>query len=303
MIRILIADRLSAKTIEKLSEIPEFEVVEKTELAADQLKEEIRHVEAVVVGSAAKLTKDLIANGAKLQIIVRAGIGLDNVDADFARSRNIEVCNTPGATSITVAEYTLAQMLNACRFIGPAFRSMKEHRWEKKQFTAGIELHGKTAGIIGLGRIGKELAQRLLALGMQVIFHDLEEIKTDLNVRPVSLDELLQTADFISIHLPLTDRSRQLISHREFALMKKSAVLVNVSHGGVVDEVALLTALQEERIRAAVMDVFAKEPSDNYPLIDQTRLFPAPHLGASTLEGQERAGFEVITLLKEFFNV
>ena len=303
MIRVLLADNLNLKAIEQLKEIPEFEIIEKPGSSADELKAEIGRCDAVVVRSATKLTKEILESASDLKLIVRAGIGLDNVDVSFAREKGIEVRNTPFATSITVAEYTLALMLGICRFIGPAYQSMKQHRWDKKYFSKGTELYGKTAGIIGFGRIGKELAKRELALGMRVMFCDVLDIQTDIDADQVPLDVLLRTADFISIHLPLSESTRGLISKNEFAQMKPEAVLVNVSRGGVVDEDDLLSALQENQLKAVAIDVYEKEPPDNYELIDQENVFPAPHLGASTIEGQERAGLDVLTILKEFFNV
>ncbi|MCK4942435.1 MAG: 3-phosphoglycerate dehydrogenase, partial [Candidatus Aminicenantes bacterium] len=167
----------------------------------------------------------------------------------------------------------------------------------------GMEVYGKTAGIIGFGRIGKEIAKRELAMGMNVVFCDMLEIQTDINAKQVSLEELLMKSDFISIHLPLNESTKNLISTKEFDLMKQNAVLINVARGGVVDEKALLVALKENKLKAVALDVYEKEPPDQFELIDHEKVFPAPHLGASTVEGQERAGLDVITILKEFFNV
>ncbi|MCK5055613.1 MAG: 3-phosphoglycerate dehydrogenase [Candidatus Aminicenantes bacterium] len=303
MIRILLADKLNLRVVELLREIPEFDIVEKISLKPDKLKEEIRNHDAAVVRSAVKLTSDILEHAQNLKIIVRAGIGLDNVDVAYAGSRNIEVRNTPFATSITVAEYTLAHMLGICRFIGPAYKSMKEHKWEKGILSKGMELYGKTAGIIGFGRIGREVAKRELAMGMKVVYFDTIDIETDIEVRQVTLDELLTISDFISIHLPLTESTENLISGSEFDKMKKNVVLINVARGGVVDETALLTAVQEDKIKAVAIDVYEKEPPVNFKLIDNEKVFPAPHLGASTIEGQERAGLNVISILKDFFTV
>jgi D-3-phosphoglycerate dehydrogenase len=303
LIKVLLADKLSSKAVESLKEIPEFEIVEKTGMKPEELKQEIGKYDAVVVRSATKLKKEILEAAQKLKLVVRAGIGLDNVDVDFAREKGIEVRNTPFATSITVAEYTLALMLGICRFVGPAYQSMKQHRWEKKFFSKGMELYDKTAGIIGFGRIGKEIAKRELAMGMKVIFCDVLEIETDINARQVSLKELLMSSDFISVHLPLNVSTKKLISEKEFDLMKKNAVLINVARGGVVDEKALLDALNKDKIKAVAIDVYESEPPDSFELIDHERVYPAPHLGASTMEGQERAGLDVITILKEFFNV
>lgn len=303
MIRILLADAISPKAVESLKEIPEFELVEKTGLSPDNLKAEIRNIDGVVVRSATRLDREVLSVAGKLKIIVRAGIGLDNIDVDFAGTKNIDVRNTPHATSITVAEYTLAHMLGICRNIGPAYASMKDKKWEKKRFSKGMELYGKTAGIIGFGRIGSEVARRELCLGMSVICYDVVDIQTDLNVRQVPLDTLLEQSDFISVHLPLTEKTRNLLSFSQFKMMKSTAVLVNVARGGVVDEEALIQALNEGEIGAAAVDVFQTEPPGDFNLIDHDRVYPAPHLGASTMEGQERAGIEAVSILKEFFNV
>lgn len=303
MIKVLLADKLSPRAVERLKEIPEFETVENTGLSPDALKQQLQDFEAVVVRSATHLTGPVLEEAKKLKIIVRAGIGLDNIDLDYADSRGIEVRNTPFATSITVAEYTLSQMLGYCRFIGPAYKSMKEHRWDKKLFSKGIELYGKTAGIIGFGRIGKEVAKRELAMGMKVIFYDVVEIETDLEVQQVPLETLLASSDFISIHLPLTESSKNLISYEQLQKMKPSTVLINVARGGVVDEKALREALEKKIIKAAVVDVYEQEPPASFELIDLENVYPAPHLGASTVEGQERAGMDAVTILKEFFNV
>lgn len=303
MIKVLLADKLSPKAIELLKEIPEFEIVEKTGMDPEDLKMEIGKFDAVVVRSATKIRKEILEAADKLKLVVRAGIGLDNVDVDVAKTRGIEVRNTPFATSITVAEYTLALMLGICRFVGPAYQSMKQHKWEKKFFSKGMELYGKTAGIIGFGRIGKELAKRELAMGMKVLFCDVLEIESEMGCKQVSLKDILMGSDFISIHLPLNESTKNLISGKEFDLMKKNAVIINVARGGVVDEKALLDALNKDKIKAVAIDVYESEPPDNFELIDHEKVFPAPHLGASTMEGQERAGLDVITILKEFFNV
>ncbi|RPJ57936.1 MAG: phosphoglycerate dehydrogenase, partial [Dehalococcoidia bacterium] len=196
MIKVLVADKLSQRVVELLEEIPEFEIMVKPYLSPIELKEEIKDYGAVVVGNDTRLGEEVLANARELKIIVKAGIGLDNVDAAYAASRNIDVQSTPAAASITVAEYTLALMLDVCRFLGPAYRSMKEHRWDRNPFKLGTELQAKTAGIIGFGRSGKEVAKRELAFGMKVLFYDVIKIETDTEARQVSLDELLRQADF-----------------------------------------------------------------------------------------------------------
>ena len=302
MIKVLLTDSLSQKAVELLTEIPEFEIVVKSGMNPEELKEEIKNYDAVVVNGATVLSREVIEGAQSLKIIVHAGIGWDNIDREAAAERKIALKDTPLATTITVAEYTMAQMLAVSRNIGPAYSSMKAHKWENNRFTGGIELYGKTAGIIGMGRIGKELAIRELAMGMKVLFYDIIDIHVDIDARQVPLDELLRKSDFISIHLPLTDLTRNIISTETFKKMKNGVVFVNVSSGGVVDETAMLKALEKNKIRALAVDVFEKEPTENVHLIDHPCVFPSPHLGASTVEAQERAGVEAISILKEFFN-
>jgi D-3-phosphoglycerate dehydrogenase len=302
LIKVLVAETLSQKAVELLKEIPEFEIVVKNGMSPTQLKKEIEHCEAIVVKNSTIIDKPTLEKAKNLKLIVKAGIGLDNIDVEAASSQNIEVKDTPLAAAIAVAEYTLAQMLGVCRYIGPAYQGMKEHKWEKNQFSLGMELHGKTAGIIGMGRIGKEVAKRELAMGMNVLYHDIADIPTGLNAKPVTLDQLLQDSDFISIHLPLTDSTHNFLSTEAFEKMKDNAVLVNASNGGIVDETALLNALETGKIKAAAVDVYEREPLENFTLVDHDRVFPAPHLGDSTIEAQARAGLETIAILKEFFN-
>lgn len=303
MIKVLLADTLSQRALERLGEIPEFEIDVKTNMDTEQFKAEIKNYEAVVIRGTT-LGKEILQEAEHLKIIVRAGIDLDNIDVEFAKSRNIEVKNTPLASSITVAEYTLSQMLGICRFIGPAYCSMKKHQWERNRFFNGTELYGKTAGIIGFGRIGKEVAKREIAMGMNVVFYDIvKNVKPGIEARQVPLQELLKVSDFISIHVPWTDATRHLLSYPEFRLMKENVVLIHVARSGVVDEAALINALKKNKIKAVALDLHESELREKHELIDNEKVFPTPYLGASTKEGEERAGVDVFSVLKEFFNV
>ncbi len=301
MIKVLVSDKLSEKAVEKLKEINDFDVTVKTGMSPEELKEELKKYDAIVIRSSTKLKREILEFAENLKVIVRAGIGLDNVDLNYAKEKNIKVFNTPSATSITVAEYTLGLILSAARNIPQAYMSMKQHKWEKKLFT-GTELYGKVAGVIGFGRIGREVARRENVFGMKVIFYDIYEIKCDIPAEQVELDTLLKEADYISLHLPLTDKTKGLIGKRELSMMKDDAVLVNVSRGGIVDEKALLEVLNSGKLRAVVLDVFEVEPPTNFELLDHPKVIPLPHLGASAKEGQERAGLEVVRILKEFFS-
>lgn len=298
MTKILIADTLDKEAVAELQQVPGFEVTVRTGLTEPELVAIIPEFEVAVVRSATKITRPVIEAGKNLKLIIRAGIGLDNIDVAAAKEKGIEVANTPAATSISVAEHTLGLMLGAVRHHGPANLTMKQHKWEKKAFT-GTELYGKTLGIIGFGRIGKEVARRALAFGMNVLAYDVIQITTDLPVKQVSLEELIRQSDIITLHVPKTPKP--ILGEAEFAMMKDGVVIVNVARGGVVDEKALLQALNSGKVKAAALDVFEKEPPEDFTLIDHPRVTATPHLGAAAEEGQKRAGMEVVRILKEKF--
>ena len=298
MKKILIADALSPEAFEELKAVPDFEVTLKTGMDEEELVKTIPEFNATVVRSATKVTSRAIEAASNLELIVRAGIGLDNIDVKAAEAKGIQVANTPAATSISVAEHTFALMLAAVRNHGKANLSMKEHKWEKK-LLSGTELYQKTLGIIGIGRIGQELAKRALAFGMKVVAFDVIEVKTDLDVKQVSWEELLVQADIITLHLPLTEKTKHMISDKEFEMMKDGVILINASRGGTVDEKALLKALNSGKVRAAALDVFEKEPPVEFSLIDHPNVIATPHIGAAAKEGQARAGMEVVNILKE----
>jgi len=298
MKKILVADALSPEALDELKSIPEFDVTLKTGMDEDELVKTIPDFHATVVRGATKVTGKAIDAAFNLELIVRAGIGLDNIDLEAAKAKGIQVANTPAATSISVAEHTFGLMLAAVRNHGKANLSMKEHKWEKKLFS-GTELYGKTLGVMGFGRIGQEVAKRALAFGMKVIAFDIIEVKTELDVTQVSWEELLSQADIITLHLPLTDKTRHMISDKEFAMMKDGVILINASRGGTVDEKALKNALDSDKVRAAALDVFEKEPPDEFSLVDHPNVIVTPHIGAAAKEGQKRAGMEVVSILKE----
>jgi D-3-phosphoglycerate dehydrogenase len=298
MKKILVADPLSPEAFEKLKSIPDFEITLKTGMDEQELVKTIPDFHAAVVRGATKVTKKAIEAASNLELIVRAGIGLDNIDVASAREKGIEVTNTPAATSISVAEHTFGLMLAAVRNHGRANLSMKVHKWEKK-ILSGTELYGKTLGIIGMGRIGQEVAKRALAFGMKIIAYDVIDVKTDLDIRKVNLEELISQADIITLHVPLTEETKHMISDAEFEKMKDGVIIVNASRGGTVDEEALFRVLESGKVRAAALDVFEKEPPDNFSLIDHPNVIATPHIGAAAKEGQKRAGMEVVKILKE----
>jgi D-3-phosphoglycerate dehydrogenase len=296
MIKVLIADSLDKEAVERLKAVPGFEVTVKTGLVGAGRVKTIPGVSAGGIRSATKITRPVIEAGTDLRIIVRAGIGLDNVDSAAAKEKKIAVANTPAATSITVAEHTFGLMLGAVRNHGRAVVSMKQHKWEKKAL-GGTELYGKTLGIIGCGRIGIEVARRAIAFGMKVLAYDVIPIKTDLAVTQVPMDELLAKSDLITLHIP--KQPQPVVGAAEILKMKDGVIIVNVARGGVVDEKALLDGLNSGKVRAAALDVFAKEPPEDFTLIDHPNVTPIPHLGAAAKEGQQRAGLEVVKILKE----
>jgi len=298
MKKIIIADALNPEALEELKSIPDFEVFLKTGMDEEELIKTIPDFHGAVVRGATKVTKNVIEAASNLELIVRAGIGLDNIDIAAAKAKGIQVANTPAATSISVAEHTFGLMLAAVRNHGKANLSMKEHKWEKK-ILSGTELYGKTLGIIGVGRIGQEVARRALAFGMKVIAYDIIEAKIELDVKQVSLEELLAQADIITLHLPLTENTKHMISEAEFERMKDGVIIINTSRGGTVDEKALLQALQSGKIRAVALDVYEKEPPEDFSLIDHPNVIATPHIGAAAKEGQKRAGMEVVKILKE----
>jgi D-3-phosphoglycerate dehydrogenase len=296
MKKILIADSLDKESMELLKAVPGFDVTVKTGMDEAALVQTIPGFNAIVVRSATKVTKPVIEASQGLEAIVRAGIGLDNVDSAAAKAKGIFVANTPSATTITVAEYAFGLMLAAVRQGGLANHTMKLHKWEKKVLH-GTEVYGKTLGLIGCGRIGLAFAERAIAFGMTVVGYDVIPFKTTLPVKAVSLDELLAQADVISLHVPKTQGP--ILGAAEFGKMKKGVIIVNAARGGVVDEKALLDALNSGQVKAAALDVFAKEPPEDWTLVDHPNVVAAPHIGAQSEEGQKRAGLDVVRILKE----
>lgn len=296
MTKILVADSMDKEALDQMRAIPGFDVTVKTGMGEADLVKTVPGFNAIVVRSATKITRPVIEAGSGLKLLVRAGIGLDNIDSAAAKEKGIAVANTPAATSISVAEHTFGLMLGVVRNHGKAILSMKQHKWDKKSLE-GTELFGKTLGIIGCGRIGIEVARRAIAFGMKVVAYDVIPIKTDLAVKQVTLDELLSQADLITVHVP--KQPKPILGEAEFKKMKDGVIIINVARGGVVDEKALLAGLNSGKVRAAALDVYDKEPPEDFSLIDQPNVTPIPHLGAAAVEGQRRAGLEVVRILKE----
>lgn len=297
--KVLICDPLAESAVARLKEAG-LEVVEKTGMSPEELAAELsKGYEAMVVRSATKVRKPAIDAARGLKLIVRAGVGLDNIDVEYARQKGIEVRNTPRASTDSVAELALAHMLALARWLPQATLSLREGRWEKKRFK-GTELSGKTLGVVGIGRIGQALAKRALCLGMRVIAFDKFVKESPLpEVRMVSMEELLREADFVTLHVP-PDPAGPVIGAAEIANMKDGAYLINCARGGVVDEAALLAALNSGKLAGAGLDVFEEEPPKNMELLRHPKVSLTPHIGAQTVEAQARVGDEVVDILLEF---
>lgn len=298
--RVLIADRLSPLAAEKLRAAGH-EVVERTGLAGPDLVAALAGCRAILVRGATKVTGEVLRGAEDLRVAVRAGTGLDNIDVVTARERGVAVFNTPAANAVSVAEMTFGLLLALERHIVAAHEDLRAGRWEKVRFM-GREIAGRTLGLVGFGRIGCEVAGRARAFGMRVIAHDalLPEWPSGFDwAERVSLDQVLERADVVSLHLPLTAETKNLIGERELALMKPGAVLVQCARGGIVDERALYAALAGNRLAGAALDVFAEEPPGPHPLLTLPNVIATPHLGASTREAQERAGVEAAEIAIE----
>jgi D-3-phosphoglycerate dehydrogenase / 2-oxoglutarate reductase len=290
---VLIAEELSPATVEALG--PDFEIRHCNGADRAELMSAIADVDAILVRSATKVDAEALASAKRLKVVARAGVGLDNVDVRAATQTGVMVVNAPTSNIVSAAELAIALLLATARHISPAHASLRGGEWKRSKFT-GIELFEKTLGIVGLGRIGVLVAQRLAAFGMDVIAYDpyvQAGRAAQMGVRLVDLDTLLAESDFISVHLPKTPETVGLIGADELARTKPSLVLVNAARGGIVDEAALYAALKEGRIAGAGVDVYAEEPCTDSPLFELENVVATPHLGASTDEAQEKAGVAV----------
>lgn len=292
--KVLVADPLAPAGVETLAIDHEVDVM--TELSKPELLEVIGGYDALVVRSQTQVDADVIAAGKRLKVIARAGVGVDNVDLDAATRSGIVVCNAPQSNIISAAEHTVAMLLAVARNIPQAHGALTEGRWERSRWT-GTEVYGKTLGILGLGRIGSLVAKRCQALGMDVIAYDPflapeRAARMDVELLP-NVEAVLQRADFVTVHLPKTQETANLIDAQRIALMPAHARIVNVARGGIIDEAALAEALREGRIAGAALDVFASEPLKDSPLVGLPNAVLTPHLGASTSEAQDKAGTQV----------
>ncbi|HBI6928945.1 TPA: D-2-hydroxyacid dehydrogenase [Clostridium perfringens] len=297
MLRILLNDGLDKKAISNL-EFLGFDV-DTNHYDIEDLKEKIKKVDCIVIRSATKITRELIdeaIKGGNLKLSIRGGVGLDNIDVQYAEQNGIKVRNTPNASSSSVAEIILAHMFSLARFLNQSNITMKDGLWKKKEYV-GVELQGKTLGIIGMGRIGSELAKKCISLGMKIIYFDMVDIKNiDNNYRKVEFDELLRESDFISINISGT---KSIIGSEELKKVKKGVFIINTSRGKALDEEAIITSLNDGTLGGVGLDVFLEEPSKNLELINHPKVSLTPHIGASTKEAQMKIGYEVINIIKE----
>lgn len=299
-VRILVTDGMSESAIAQLR-ANGHEVVEQF-YAPEVLGTALQQFDCVVVRSKTKVRAEQIAEAAKgrLKLIIRGGVGVDNIDVAYAESKGITVRNTPCASSASVAELALGHMFCLARYIGISNVTMRAGQWNKKQYE-GTEISGKTLGLIGFGRIARELAKRAAALGMQVVYTCRSGEKAEYpQYAYLPLPELLQTADYVSLHIPMPADGKPVLGKAELAMMKPTAFLINTARGGVVAEDALLDALNAGRLAGAALDVFEEEPTANEALYSHPLVSVTPHIGGQTAEAQSRIGNEIVSVIEQF---
>ena len=301
MYKILISDKLPGSAIQILQDASNYEVI----LAYDKTQEELQNLipgyHALIIRSATVVNKELIDHAANLKVIGRAGSGLDNIDVSYAREKGIEVLNTPGSNSRAVAELTIALMFDLSRNLYEAIHSLKEERWEKSKFQGG-EVLGKTIGLLGFGRIGTQVGRMAAGLGLDVLVYKSSPMTKSpgFSFELVEMDELLTRSDYISLHLPKTDATNNLIRLQELKKMKRTAYLINCARGGIVNENDLLSALNQNLIAGCALDVFSSEPVKDFQLIRHPKVIATPHIGAATHESQQRVGLDIVDSVMKF---
>ena len=300
--RIFVADEISDDGLEPLRSAG-FTVDKKTGLSAAELLTELPNVEGLIVRSETKVTVDVLNGAPTLRVVGRAGVGVDNIDVPAATARGIIVMNAPDGNTITTAEHTIALLVALARNVPQANSSVKASKWERKRFV-GAELHGKTLGIVGFGRIGRAVAQRAAALGMNIVAHDpfvAPDQTHDVEIQIATFDEVLARADFLTVHTPLTNETRGLINAGAFRKMKTGARVINCARGGLIDEGALYEALTSDKIAGAALDVFEQEPpAADHPLLSLDQVIVTPHLGASTTEAQQAVAVTVAEQMRDY---
>jgi len=297
--KILVCDPMESSAIKRMR-AEGLTVDVRDDITPEELNTVLKDYDGMVVRSRTKVRAPLIDLAPNLKVIVRGGVGLDTIDAEYARAKGITVLNTPLSSSASVAELAIGYMITLARSSHLTTASMKAGKWEKKKFE-GDEIGGKILGIVGIGNIGKEVAKRALALGMEVMVYD-PYATAPQNLKRASLDELLANADYITFHLPLTDESRNMIGAEAFGKMKGGVRIINCARGGIVDEDALYDALVSGKVAGAALDVFAQEPCQGHKLFSLDQVIGSPHIGAATREAQKRIGAEVADKLIDFYH-
>ncbi len=295
MYHILISDKLGKAGLERLDQMDDIQYDLKPGLSKAELLEIIPSYDGLIIRSGTQVDADVLTAATNLKVVGRAGMGVDNIDIEAATMRGVIVMNTPGANSIATAEQTMALMLAVNRHTAPAHASLLAGEWARSQFV-GTELYGKTLGIIGFGRIGRLVAERAKAFGMEIMAFDpyvSPETGQSLGVTMVDLDSLLAQADIITLHTAVTPETTRMINADAIARMKESVILINVARGKLVDEAALAEALQNGRVRAAAIDVYSSEPPTGNPLIGLPNALHTPHLGASSKEAQRNVAVQI----------
>ena len=304
MVKVLVSDPIDEEGVKMLREAG-LTVDLRTDITAEELKKVIGDYDAIVVRSRTKLTEEVLRKATNLRAIARAGVGLDNIDTGYAKEKNIEVFNSPEAPCNAVAELVMGLMLSTARHIPAADSTMKQGRWEKNRLT-GIELSGRTLGVIGFGRIGYMVGKKARALGMEVLAYDvlmdkLRHFVEEIGGKDVDLDTLLAKSDFITVHVPLLPQTRHMINTKQFEKMKDGVYVVNAARGGIVDEAALKAALDSGRVAGAALDVFESEPNPDPELVGRANVVCTPHIGASSAEAQLANSTIVAEKLIKFF--
>ncbi|MGB2868602.1 MAG: phosphoglycerate dehydrogenase [Bacteroidota bacterium] len=292
--KILISDPIEQTCVDILS-AEGFQVDLKPGVPAHELKTIIQDYDALIVRSGTQVTAEIIAEAKRMKVIGRAGAGVDNIDVEAATRRGIIVMNTPGGNTISTAEHTLSLLLSLSRNIPQANASLKQGKWERKKYV-GTELYGKTIGIVGLGKVGREVAVRCQSFGMTTIGFDpvlSPEIASKMKVELVSLEEIYRKSDVITVHTPLTDETRGLLGDKQLEKCKDGVRIINCARGGIVDEAALLRGLESGKVGGAAFDVFVAEPPGDHPLLRHPHMVATPHLGASTEEAQEKVAHQI----------
>ena len=299
--KILICDKLDTLAVENLQELGDCIDVSNEKNKEALIEENIADADILLVRSGTNITKELIDKANSLKIIARCGVGIDNIEISEATKKNIFVTNTPNANIISAAELTIGLMIAAARNISIADNSLKNKEWSRSEFT-GIELYGKQLGLVGFGKVARLVSERLQSFGMKVVFYDPFVESSTAVEQKLNLNELLETSDFVSLHVPKTDETKNLISKDKLSIMKSNAIIINASRGGVIDEDAVFELVNQNKLFSAGFDVYENEPPNLDKESINSKAITLPHLGASTKEAQQRTGKEVVDNIKDILS-